>query len=495
MLSAAPPEPASGRAAGFSLRRPSAAFVAAGIVTLGVFFSALNADLPIVRNALLYAQIAEDLWSHGMRLWTVCSDPAIVFNKPCGLGAVAAPLVHFMGINAGLIWATVAGGVLLVAATWAFLRHFNPRFGLGSEALPLELALCFFNPLLIYQFWSAYSDVFFTAGFLYGFVIFDRLLHERAGAKLALAYFGLFVFSSLMKHGTVVLLPLDVAYLLWHKRELRLLWRERRTQVYALVAALIACALFLLLGRLGHNPLLNLVANKSQLEGELNYPMNVKQVVFFLLIALGSWVILLPLIEIRLANAALFTVMLLNIHLLTIYRGSSFNMRYYMATLPILAPYLVVAFRKLRSVSLRTALVGSFLVLNGLGIVVFNTRTLYRGLTAALPNLYMGATSYFDNLRMGDHLESADLIAAVNHLPPHAKLFHVSSYYGEGGFGVLEQAGFFRPDISISYRNDLTPAAIEELHAAGAYAMYPPPFAPEPLPTMEAITPRLFRIP
>jgi hypothetical protein len=187
--------------------------------------------------------------------------------------------------------------------------------------------------------------------------------------------------------------------------------------------------------------------------------------------------------------------MLLNIHLLTVYRGSSFNMRYYIATLPLLAPYLVVAFRKLRSPTLRTGLVGSFLVLNGLAIVVFNTRTLYRGLTNALPNLYMGATSYFDNLRMGDHLESADLIAAVNHLPPHAKLFHVSSYYGEGGFGVLEQAGFFRPDISIAYRNDLTPAAIKELHAGGAYVMYPPPFAPEPLPTMEAVTPRLFHIP
>ncbi|HVZ35099.1 MAG TPA: hypothetical protein VG963_21885 [Polyangiaceae bacterium] len=140
-------------------------------------------------------------------------------------------------------------------------------------------------------------------------------------------------------------------------------------------------------------------------------------------------------------------------------------------------------------------LLGSFLGIGGLGILVFNQRSLYRGLRAALPNPYMGATSYFDNLRMGDHLESQDLIDAVNRLPQHARLFHVSSYYGEGGFGVLERAGFFRPDISISYREQLSEEQIRALHAEGAYVMYPPPFAPTPLASMEPLTQRLFHIP
>ncbi|HVZ32170.1 MAG TPA: hypothetical protein VG963_07085, partial [Polyangiaceae bacterium] len=307
--------------ASVSVRRPSALAVAGGIVALGIAFSLANLDLPIVRNALLYAQIAEEMWKHGMRLWTVCGDPSLVFNKPCGLGALAAPLVQGFGLNAGLVLTSVFGGVLLVAATWRFLEYFNPRFGLGREALPLELALCFWNPLLIYQFWSAYSDVFFSAGFLYSFVILDRLLRERANWRTALAYFGVFVFSSSMKHGTVMMLPLAAAYLLWHKRELWSLWRERRSQIGLLGAALAGCALFLLLGRWGHNPLLNLVANKNQLDGDLNYAMNVKLVVVFLLVTLGPWVLLLPRIEIGRANAALFTVMLLNIHLLTIYKG------------------------------------------------------------------------------------------------------------------------------------------------------------------------------
>jgi hypothetical protein len=223
--------------------------------------------------------------------------------------------------------------------------------------------------------------------------------------------------------------------------------------------------------------------------------MNVKLVVVFLLVTLGPWLLLLPRIEIRRADAALFTLMLLNIHLLTIYKGSSFNMRYYITALPILAPYLVRAYGKLRTGLPRTVLLGSFLTIGGLGILVFNQRSLYRGLRAVLPNLYLGATSYFDNLRMGDHLESQDLIDAVNRLPRHARLFHVSSYYGEGGFGILEAAGFFRPDISITYLEQLSEEQIRALHAEGAYVMYPPPFPPTPLASMEPLTQRLFRIP
>lgn len=495
-----------------SSRGHPATWLAAALL-LGVagYFTAINADLPIVRNALLNAQIAQRLWGHGMRLWDVCSDPALVFNKPCGFGALAAPWVASLGLNAGIVWTSFFGGVVLLASTWHFSSHFNPRFGLTSRALPLQLALVFFNPLLVDQFWSGYSDALYSAGFLFSFVLLDRLVQGPVRHGWALGLFLAFVFSSLMKHGTIVLLPLWCIYLGWHGRELRQLWRTRRTQVLALAAALLACAVFLLLGRLGLNPLLNLVSNKNQLSGEVNYAMNVKEVFVFLVITLGSWVGLLPFVRVRRQDAALLCVAVINAALLTLYKGSTYNARYYIAVLPFLALYLARAYLSLPGLFLRGSISGdtphpepaprswrsvwlaALLVLNGTAIVCFNQRSLYRSMTAAVPGFNFGATGYLDSLRMGDHLEALDSIASVNReLPTQGKLFYVSSYYGEGGVGVFEQAGFFRRDLRIAYVENSSQA--RALAAAGEYAYYPPPFAPEPDAQMTRIDDRLYVI-
>jgi hypothetical protein len=471
----------------------STPLVAALLLGVAAYFTALNADLPIVRNALLNAQIAERLWAHDLRLWTVCSDPALVFNKPCGFGTLAAPWVAALGINRGIVWTSFLGGVLFLASSWHFLRHFNSRYGLTDRALPLELGLCFLNPLLVDQFWSGYSDALYSAGFLFSFVVLDRLVRRPAPPGSALALFGAFVFSSLMKHGTVVLIPLQLAYLAWHARELRELWRTRRVQVLALGAALLGSALFLLLGRLGYNPLLNLMSNKNQLQGEVNYAMNVKEVGVFLLITLGTWLCLLPFVRVRRAEAALLTVAALNAALLTLYKGSTYNARYYIALLPFLAPLLVRAYLAITSRRLRSLGLASFLVLHVSAIAVFNQRTLYRSMTAALPGFNFGATGYLDSLRMGDHLEALDSLDSVNReLPFHGKLFYISSYYGQGGVGVFEAAGFFRPDLRIAYVENSAEA--RALAAPGDHAYYPPPFDPEPDAAMTRLDNRLYII-
>jgi hypothetical protein len=467
--------------------------VAALLVGVAGYFTALNADLPIVRNALLNAQIAQRLWGHGMRLWDVCSNPALVFNKPCGFGALAAPWVASLGLNAGIVWSSFFGGVVLLASVWHFSSHFNPRFGLTARALPLQLALVFFNPLLVDQFWSGYSDALYSAGFLFSFVVLDRLVQGPARHGWGLALFAAFVFSSLMKHGTIVLLPLWCVYLGWHGPELQQLWRSRRAQLLGLAAALLACALFLLLGRLGLNPLLNLVSNKDQLSGTVNYAMNLKEVFVFLVITLGSWVGLLPFVRVRRQDAALLCVAVLNATLLTLYKGSTYNARYYIAVLPFLALYLGRAYLGLPGRGWRSAWLVALLVLNGTAIVFFNQRSLYRRMTAAVPGFNFAATGYLDSLRMGDHLEALDSIASVNReLPAQGKLFYVSSYYGEGGVGVFEQAGFFRRDLRIAYVANSSQA--RALASSGEYAYYPPPFAPEPDAQMTRVDDRLYVI-
>jgi hypothetical protein len=471
----------------------STPLAAALLLAVAAYFTALNADLPIVRNALLNAQIAQRLWAHDMRLWTVCSDPALVFNKPCGFGTLAAPWMAVLGVNRGIVWTSFLGGLLLLASSWHFISYFNSRFGLTSRVLPLELALCFLNPLLVDQFWSGYSDALYSAGFLFSFVVLDRLVRRPAGLGWALVLFAAFVFSSLMKHGTVVLIPLECLYLAWHVPELRRLWRERRVQVLALGLALLASALFLLLGRIGYNPLLNLMSNKDQLSGAVNYAMNVKEVGVFLVITLGSGVCLLPFLRVQRADAALLSVAVLNAALLTLYKGSTYNARYYIALLPFLAPYLARAYQAIRSRRLRSAWLASFLVINATAIVCFNQRSLYRWMTAAVPGFNFGATGYLDSLRMGDHLEALDSLESVNRaLPVHGKLFYISSYYGQGGVGVFEQAGFFRSDLRIAYVENSAEARAVAL--PGDHAYYPPPFAPEPDEQMTRLNDRLYMI-
>jgi hypothetical protein len=290
-------------------------------------------------------------------------------------------------------------------------------------------------------------------------------------------------------------------YLGWHAPQLRQLWRTRRGQVLALAAVLLACALFLLLGRLGLNPLLNLVANKDQLSGEVNYAMNVKELFVFLAITLGAGLWLVPFVRVQRQDAPLLCVAALNTALLTLYKGSTYNARYYIAALPFLVLYLARAYQDLPRLSrrLRLALAWralglvALLALNGAAILLFNQRSLYRRMTAALPGFNFGATGYLDSLRMGDHLEALDSIASVNReLPEQGKLFYVSSYYGEGGVGVFEQAGFFRRDLRIAYVESSSQA--RALAAPGEYAYYPPPFAPEPDPQMMRIDDRLYVI-
>jgi len=317
----------------------------------------------------------------------------------------------------------------------------------------------------------------------------------RAPARLgwALTLFGAFVFSSLMKHGTVVLIPLECLYLAWHVPELQQLWRTRRVQVLGLGAALLASALFLLFGRLGYNPLLNLVSNKNQLDGAVNYAMNVKEVGVFLFITLGSWIGLLPFVRLRRADAALLSVAVLNAALLTLYKGSTYNARYYIALLPFLAPYLVRAYLAITSKHLRALWLASFLVINATAIVFFNQRSLYRWMTSALPEFNFGATGYLDSLRMGDHLEALDSIDSVNReLPAQGKLFYISSYYGRGGVGVFEEAGFFRSDLRIAYVENSAQA--RALATPGDHAYYPPPFPPEPDSEMTRLNDRLYVI-
>jgi hypothetical protein len=192
-------------------QRPGA-WTLTALVLLGVAATWLNRDLPVVRNSLLYARISEHLVTHHMRFWEVCDRPDLVQDKACGFAVLAAPLTAILGTNTGLKWASCVGGVLFLLALYAFFRRVNRRFGLGDEHLALELVIAAFNPLVLYQFWSAYPDGTFFAVFVATFVVLDRLLDaDEAGGRLVLAYPALFLVGLFLKPWMLVSFPLHAA--------------------------------------------------------------------------------------------------------------------------------------------------------------------------------------------------------------------------------------------------------------------------------------------
>lgn len=473
------------------LDRPAAGTTAAlAIIALGLVFTVCNLDLPLLRNALLYAQIHENLTSNGMKLWEVCDDSTLVFNKPCGFAVIAAPFAALLGANAGLKVASFVGTALFVLSVLGFFRRFNPRFGLAPRVIPFQLLITAANPLVFYQFWSAYPDPFFMAGFLYSLVLLDRMVHDRVGAGVVAAYLGTFVGCMMVKHWTVMFFPLHALYLYWHRREVAARLRDRPATMGLLAVALSLAATFVLAGKLGLNPLLNLVSNEGQLVSAVPYATNVTQVAVFLAVSLGVLLVLLPLVRVGAEDGALFAVALLYTHLFTVYHGSEHNARYYIPVLPFLATYLAAAHQRLSRLWLRRGLVAGFAVTTAVLVLASNERTVYRQVAARLPAGWIGEFGYFDCYRMGVHLEAAADIQAINQqLPGGARLSYVTSYYGTGGFGVYERSGLFRQDLRISYLRSIADDPNPR------YVYFQPPQTPDPDEGMVRITRRVYRVP
>ena len=463
-------------------------------VGLGVLLTFINRDLPIIRNALLYAQIQHHLVEHGMRLWQVCGDPQLVFDKGCGFPALASPLIAVFGVNVGLKWASCIGTALFVYACSGVFRRFNARFGLSERDVPLELVFCCLNPLVAYQFWSAYPDTLFFAGLLFSLVLLDRLVMDRddSDLRLALGYLAIFLVSLVVKPGALVFFPLHAVYLWWYRGEVTRAFTERPRRIVLLAVTFALALAFVGLAVIGWNPLINLKGNEGQYGGAVPYMQSVEQFAIFLATCFGVLLLLAPLVRVRANDALLFVLIVVYSHIFMVYRGAHYNARYYLAILPFSTMYVVRAFRALSWTALRRAALAMFLATNAIAVLAFNERTTFRGLTARLPPSWFEEFSYTDSLRMGAHLTMQVSLAAVNEeVPPGATLYYVSPYYyGNGGQGVYQDAGLLPKTLQIVYAKD-APAVKE---GAGVfYVFFPPPAPPHPRSGLEELTPQLYR--
>lgn len=468
-------------------------WVTFGMIAIGLAAAALNWDLPILRNALLYAQIHSNLDQAGMRLWQVCSEPDLVFDKACGFPALAAPFIALLGVEGGLKVASALGAALLVLACGAFLSHFSHRVGVSERWFGIQMAVACLNPLVMYQFWSAYPDGMFFAAAIFSIVLLDRLLTTQLSDEVSLAgaYAGVFLFALFVKPWGLSLFPVHAVYVWAHRAELRRWWRTRRSAVASGAAAIAIPLAFVILAKFNLNPYMNLGGNRGQYDHPVPYFESFVQFVIFLAITVGPMALLILFVRLERTTFALIASGLVYAHIFMVYMGATYNARYYVPVLPIIA-LAATSVLSQAATAVRRTFVWAFAGFAVASTMSFNERTTYTKLAAVVPRRWLAEMGYLDCLRMGAHLEVGRALAGVNAaLPPRAKVYYVSSYYEGGASSVYQRVGRLRGDLRIAYITDESSARRGE----NAYLFLAPPGQDTPESDLQGLAPRLYRLP
>jgi len=431
--------------------------IALGLALLGAVFTAKNARLPILRNSLVYARIVENLELHHLALWQVCSDPSQVHSQGCGFSVLALPFARVAGLNVGLNLASCVATALLIAAMIAFFRRFNGSFDLREEDVPLELVVTCFNPLIVAQFWSAHSDSAFAALFLLSFVLLDRLLKDEVLNESAavIAYTLTVMLAVFTRPAGLILYPLHLLYVLWHRQQLVAMARRRPRRFLLLVASAAVLAAWVGLGKLGHNPLLNI--NKGEYQVPVAYLSSVGGMIALVGLTFGVLlVVILPKLGVTRENAVLLVMLASYVHIVMVFHASIDNLRYFVPVVPFMALFVVRALRAIHRKWL-VACLAAYAVTNGATILAFNDVAANRLFGRVAPRqINWGEFGHFDNLRIGTQVRMKEALDRLNaELPAGASLYYVTAYYDGVAEGIYQRAGLLRPDIRIQYARSL----------------------------------------
>ena len=445
------------------------------IILMSIVFVFINLDLPVVRNSVLYAQISVNLIKENFDLWKVNFDPNLGYGKPILFPLLSVPLTLLFGGNTGLVLTSFLGTLcLLMSCMWLFLR-LNQLLSLPRAALSVELLVTFINPLMLYQFWSAYPDTLFSAFFVLSFVLLDKILRDTKKTHLVIiAYFAVIYFSITIKYYGLILLFIHPAYVFMNRDLLRNFSLPPGKKLTLLIA--IFCFVCLLvLARFQLNPTLNLGqatggGYKVYMDGfknlDLPFHRNLACLFVFLAVTLNAsvWLVIrgiladFRLIPIAVASAIFFMGLLMYPHMF-------FNIRFLIPVIPFLALAISVAVFRSRFKNSNRKIFLFSLALNLALSIYFNHQATFmffepysKKLTSIqhsyLSQLFWKVNMYYlDSLRMREHIKIQKNWNNINqHIPPGATLYMVGAdYYEDSLHGIYEQLGFVRNDIVVKY--------------------------------------------
>ncbi len=437
-------------------------------VALGMLFAVLNRQLPIVRNALEYAKAALEISEHHFNLLAVVHDRAFTSGKPIFFALLAAPWVRLLGASAATLVASSVGTAFFLWMAALTLVRLNRRSGLDPALAPFELALVALNPLVLYQFWSAYPDSLFAGLVLLAFNITDRIAAtpERdtrweilaLGVTLAVA-----IHTKL--YGAVLMLTCPL-YLLMHGRKLIAGSSHLRSKLAILCVVFAVLTADLGAAALRVNPLLDLADGAGFGGYKSGLVDGAGRDIMGSLAMLGFAVLLvfqvaLPFVATSSARRAwrLAPTLFAAIYLLGLltFPGTYYNMRYFLPALPFLAIPVAVGVKSLAPVPRKTVL-GTFGTLAVLLVLIFNVTEVEERVQPVLSSMFAPGghlsgwlDDWLDNLRLPSQIELRKQIQAVNAgVPPGGMLYWVSDYNKTASHGLAQQLGV-HPGLDVRY--------------------------------------------
>jgi hypothetical protein len=423
------------------------AFLASGLVSLLV-----HAELPIVRNSLVYAKIAYAMSDLG----TAFDGSLHAYNKAVGFSYLSYPLVQAFGANAGLKVATFVWTSAWVVSLVLFFLRLRRSFAIGPDVADggvlLALVVCLLNPVVFYQFVSAYPDTLNALMILWAMFLLDRGTSDDRRRFDAPLFALVCLVAIWIKHHGFVLLAIAAIFGLCRAAALGRRWREDRADAWGWALSIAGLLLVLALAQRGLVPTFNLSHNTD------NYARGFGRMLEIVgrngqmtAVAAGlMFGVLCPLLF-RWRSVAQYREWYLAVALfvasLVGYHGAGHNPRYYLPIAPLLAWIIVGNLARLE-VRPRRALLAAFIV------VQLFTTTYYNSFEVRDRLQVLVRLPRVDNLRLT--FEQRKARRALDAIHRHASgeqrtLFFVASYYGDTKWAVWKREGLLPTGMPTIY--------------------------------------------
>jgi hypothetical protein len=445
-------------------RTYSTPFTLWAFAALGMGITLLNLKWPVCRNGLDYAKAALDILAHRYDLYAVVRDEAWTGGKPILFSLVAAPIAWAWNANTGVVLASALSTIFFLWTVTLALPRLNALGRVDDTLAPLELIWVALNPLLIYQFWSAYPDSLFAGLVILAFVLTDTIAREpKRDTRWHIVALGVIFFAAIHTklYGGVLGIACPAYLLIQGKRLLTdsVFLRSKlilATVVFALLAALVVAA------KKGSYPLLALTPNAGFNDylfglggsGLTAIVAAARMIAVAALLAFQAALLFLLSGRARKAFAAGPSVFCA-VYLLGLIpaSGMAYNMRYLLPAFVFLVPALAAGADSLGPTR-RRVILGLYAIVAVVSTLNFNVAGVAGSLwplTSRIFGAQLQPGGLLENLRLSTQIALKKQIDTINaKVPSTNTLYWSSDYYGTATHGLAHALGV-KADLNVQY--------------------------------------------
>jgi len=493
-------------------------FILGGLILLVSYY-----DFPIVRNSIIYAATIQ-----GISEYNIWQAADFAQNKPLGFAILSWPFNEIWGVNAGLkisswLWTGLFGLASILFIKYLANVSFSADAPLSADGflsadgsfpadgslktakqqqLNTAIIISLFNPLLFYQFISAYPDTLFATLFLAAILSFERVLAKNGHVFFSFLAFVLVFACIWVKHHGYVLIPIFLVMSFYCRTAIQEQWQLQNKRLKFTIICFLLLLALLNDAQQGELALFNVTHNSSNfLAGEHRLTIVITNMENFLVFILLTFSLLSPILlywpAYKQRTYFLIPILLLFILPILYYKGAQYNIRYFIAIIPILA-WIIAGNMQQWPNAFRHLALTLFIFFNTFSTFYYNHVDFYHWTQGKIQ------LPVLDNLRLipEQYQERQHLALIQQHAETHANtLLYFSDYYKQGTFGVWQKAGLLPPDLKTHYimhwqtkfleQNAIQKALVYEYIGIGT-AMNPLPNDPKFSPYLKKLTKQLY---